>query len=324
VSGAMDTVARLQRLDGFSHCETTLVRRLAELGTLLESPSGQLVFGEGEPGGDLYVLLDGSGLARRRTPFGELKIAAFPAGSIVGEVSLLDGKPRSTTFVLEDAAQLLCVEADGLRQAFEADACFAVGILRLLWHALSAKVRSANAVMLEIMSEGAAVSHAGRAADGEKVALSDSAKRVFLQLLGLDESELQELTAHARAERFPAEGLIFSEGDRGDAIYVVHEGKVRISRRPPGMGEEALAILSRGEVFGEMALVDDRTRSADARAHQAECTVLVLDRGDLEAAFAASPQVGRQFLTLMCKILCRRLRVMTDQLVAWKVMSGFG
>ena len=320
----MDTAARLNRLRGSLLCEPELLRQLAELGETIALGAGEQVFAEGDQGGDLYVVLAGTALARRRTPFGELRIASFEAGNIVGEVSLLDGKPRSTTVAAEGPASLLRLDAGSLRRACEADAPFAVGVLRLLWHALSAKVRAANAVMLEIMSEGAAVPSAGRAADGQKVAMTDSAKQVFLQLLGLDESELSQITAHAHAERFQAEALIFSEGDAGEALYVVHEGKVRISRRPPGMGEEALAILSRGEAFGEMALVDDHPRSADARAHLGECTVLVLGRSDLEAAFAASPLAARQFLTLMCKILCRRLRVMTDQLVAWKVMSGFG
>ena len=56
---------------------------------------------------------------------------------------------------------------------------------------------------------------------------------------------------------------------------------MRISRIVPGMGEEALAVLRAGTYFGEMALIDDFPRSADARAHE-ECRLFVIRKEDLE------------------------------------------
>ena len=50
-------------------------------------------------------------------------------------------------------------------------------------------------------------------------------------------------------------------------MYVVLEGRVMISKRIPGAGEDALAFLERGDYFGEMALIDDENRSASATAH---------------------------------------------------------
>src|SRR5258706_5448085 len=78
-----------------------------------------------------------------------------------------------------------------------------------------------------------------------------------------------ELIAKVATEELHALGTkIFQHGDVGDKLYVIIEGKVRISRDVPGMGEEALAVLGPGQGFGGMALLDQSTRSADSRGHQ--------------------------------------------------------
>ena len=64
-------------------------------------------------------------------------------------------------------------------------------------------------------------------------------------------------------------------------MYLILSGAVRIGRQVPGMGEEALAVLRAGTHFGEMALIDDFPRSADARAHEA-CRLFVVRKEDME------------------------------------------
>ena len=129
------------------------------------------------------------------------------------------------------------------------------------------------------------------------------------------------LAKYSQEEHFNANSTIFAEGERGDSLYIVVEGSVRISRMVPGMGEECLAILKRGEVFGEMALIDDQPRSADARAHTDGCTVFSISRTLLEEVLSMDPDAAVQFLTLLSKLLCRRLRAMNERLVAWRIMA---
>jgi CRP-like cAMP-binding protein len=88
------------------------------------------------------------------------------------------------------------------------------------------------------------------------------------------------------------------------------------------MGEECLSILERGEVFGEMALIDDQPRSADARAHTGGCTVFSVSSTLLEEVLSMDPDAAVQFLTLLCRLLCRRLRAMNERLVAWRTMAS--
>ena len=65
----------------------------------------------------------------------------------------------------------------------------------------------------------------------------------------------------------------------------------------------------------------DLPRSADARAHTQGCTLFVVDRSRLEEVLDLDPDAACQFLTLMCQILCRRLRAMNDRLLAWHLMA---
>jgi len=97
---------------------------------------------------------------------------------------------------------------------------------------------------------------------------------------------------------------------------------VRISRMVPTVGEECLSVLGRGEVFGEMALIDEQPRSADARAHDEGCTVFSVSRALLEEVLSMDPDAAVQFLNLLCRLLCRRLRAMNERLVAWRVMAS--
>src|SRR5665811_2631580 len=70
----------------------------------------------------------------------------------------------------------------------------------------------------------------------------------------LDDSEFAEISEVCREEKFVSGEYIFREGESGNRLYLICEGEVRISRDVPGSGEEALAILKPGALFGEMAL----------------------------------------------------------------------
>ena len=92
---------------------------------------------------------------------------------------------------------------------------------------------------------------------------------------GIAERGLARIAAIAQEESYKMGQVIFKEGETGGSLYLILEGKVRISREVSGMGEEALAVLKEGDAFGEMALIDAVPRSADALRCQGGRNVLV-------------------------------------------------
>ena len=139
---------------------------------------------------------------------------------------------------------------------------------------------------------------------------------------GLSAAEMKLLATFSTEEKFREGSMIFREGEKGDKLYIVLDGRVRISKFIPGVGEEALTVLDRGDFFGEMALIDDKARSADAKAHEGDATVLSIDRATLNEILSMDPHAALQFLNLLCRLISRRLREINDKIVQWKYMSG--
>lgn len=115
---------------------------------------------------------------------------------------------------------------------------------------------------------------------------------------------------------------VFREGEIGDKLYIVLQGKVRISRTVPGMGEEALAILGPGEAFGEMSLIDDFPRSADALVHES-CQLAEISRESLEELLFLNKDLAFEILWNFVKMLSSRLRETNDKMTFLSITGKF-
>ncbi len=135
--------------------------------------------------------------------------------------------------------------------------------------------------------------------------------------------EAVELIAQVATEESHALGTkIFQHGDAGDKLYLILEGRVRISREVPGMGEEALAVLGPGQVFGEMALLDESPRSADARVHE-RCRLLAIPKDGFDDLLFLHKDLAYEVLWSIVRMLVGRLRETTDKLTFLSVSSRF-
>src|SRR5580698_2405606 len=135
--------------------------------------------------------------------------------------------------------------------------------------------------------------------------------------------EALALIAHVTTEETHGTGTrIFQYGDPGDKLFVILEGKVRISREVSGLGEEALAVLGSGEVFGEMALLDESSRSADARAHE-RCRLLVIPKDDFDDLLFLHKDLAYEVLWSCVRMLAVRLRETNDKLTFLSTSGKF-
>ncbi len=120
-------------------------------------------------------------------------------------------------------------------------------------------------------------------------------------LLGhLTPEELDRLLAPARVERLDEGRVLFRKGDPGDRLYVVLAGRISIGTTSEEGKEVVFNVLGRGEVFGEIALLDGKARTADATA-MAECHLLVLDRSDFMPFLESHPEVAARLIAVLCE-----------------------
>jgi CRP/FNR family cyclic AMP-dependent transcriptional regulator len=137
----------------------------------------------------------------------------------------------------------------------------------------------------------------------------------------LSSEQLGRVAAVAVRRELPGGATIFSEGAAGDEMFVVVSGMVRFSKRLPGVGEEALAILEPGAYFGEMAMIDDSPRSADALAHTG-CALAVLRREELEQLMFTDRDLANVLLWTFVRTLSSRLREMNEKIQGFFAMTG--
>ena len=145
-------------------------------------------------------------------------------------------------------------------------------------------------------------------------------KRVTL-FESLNASQLKKIAAISVERTFQAGERIFSEGDAGQEFYVILEGRVRISKQVPGVGEEALTILDPGGYFGEMAVVDDTVRSADAIAHT-RCRLAAVKRDDLDSLMFTDKDLAYSLLWTFVRTLAVRLRDTNEKIKTFFVLSS--
>ncbi|MCK5376745.1 MAG: Crp/Fnr family transcriptional regulator [Acidobacteria bacterium] len=135
----------------------------------------------------------------------------------------------------------------------------------------------------------------------------------------LNEDELQEVTALAQTRSVLRDTTIFNEGDTADAIFVVVNGRVKIVTTSTDGKEFILTVLGAGQVFGEMALLEETTRSASVVTITA-VELLVLARKDFDHLLNTSPGISRKLMA----ILSRRLRRANSKMESLAYMDVAG
>jgi CRP/FNR family cyclic AMP-dependent transcriptional regulator len=138
----------------------------------------------------------------------------------------------------------------------------------------------------------------------------------------LDDDELASVAEVCRIQDFVSGEFIFKEGESGNRLYLIVEGEVRVSRDVPGSGEEALAVLKAGALFGEMAVFDRSERSTDAISNGGtKC--LTITRSEFEMLLDFDRELAYKVLWSCVRLLSTRLRSTNDSLRSFLAMSMF-
>ncbi len=120
----------------------------------------------------------------------------------------------------------------------------------------------------------------------------DKISLLHLAFKGLSDNELQEMAAMSQLCSYPPEHTLCHEGAYEEIFYIIADGIVTISKNiSEHEGERTLRIASKGDLVGEMALIQNVPRSATVRT-LTNCTVLEMDKNNFETMLSRSPSMA--------------------------------
>lgn len=140
----------------------------------------------------------------------------------------------------------------------------------------------------------------------------DKVSLLRLAFPGLEDSELQEMAELTEIRTYPTDHVLCHEGEYEDVFYIIAEGNAAISKKMgEGEVERVLRVSGRGDMVGEMALIQNAPRAATVRT-TAECTVLEMEKRDFETILSRSPRMAMDII----RITLDRLRANDQAMIA--------
>ncbi len=230
---------------------------------------GEVLVREGDQADDVYVISSGELVATTRSDYGDVTVGRIGAGQVVGEVTVIAGGRRMATLTADGPAEVKVIRRADFEQ----------------W-------------LLEHPEVADAVSAQAR----ERIDRTQVAAMVTDLLGARDPLLVQEIVDRVRWRRLEAGDVLFAQGEKSDAAYFIVGGRLMVSVQPDGVrvddpsvngrvveGDgERVAELGRGDVVGELGLLDDAPRSATVRAVR-DSTLATLTADMFEELVIRSP-----------------------------------
>jgi CRP/FNR family cyclic AMP-dependent transcriptional regulator len=129
-------------------------------------------------------------------------------------------------------------------------------------------------------------------------------------------ASLERLTAR---RKYPKDTVVFFENEEGDSLFMILDGRIKVTILGDDGREIILTMLGAGDLFGEMALLDNEPRSATAIAVE-ESELLLLHRNDFQTAIVDNPAIS----SALVKVLSARLRRANHQISTLALLDVYG
>lgn len=265
---------RLAKMPLFSGLTEEILLAVGERLLLRHVPAGEMVFAEGASGDSFYLIDSGQVEIVSKGAMGGDILALLGPDEFFGEMALLTGKPRST----------------GARAASHVNLWV---LYRTDFDDLVNRHPSISLALSRVLSD--------RLAEMDR-RFSESHLRGIKLLAGLSSSQLEDVSHRLSPIRFRQGEVIIREGDPGYEMYFIESGRVRVVR---GSGPNAifLADMGAGDLFGEMALLTGRPRSATVTA-LSDLDLWAMPQADFDELVATHPNLG----LALSRLLSDRLR----------------
>ena len=277
---------------------------------------------------EVLLLVNGCALLSVETPIGPHAVAPVHAPAFLNLSRALAGSTDLCRFAPAPETEALVFSCDEARRLLFASETDGQAFRRLALSGVTTLLRETNAALARFFDDLKRPEDRERLARGtdptslahQNVPVDPGKVYDLFDAAGLNPSGLPDLGLVAR--RIPRETPLVSAGEPGGEAFLLAEGRLRVSIRIPGVGEEALAVLGPGEIVGEMALVDDAPRSADVTAHEGEALVFVLSRGVFRDLLESGRGDGAPLLAGIAIALARRLEESLRKAATFRVLAG--
>lgn len=125
---------------------------------------------------------------------------------------------------------------------------------------------------------------------------------------GLSTEQMAKVAALVSIRACPARQVVVTQGEPADALFAIVKGRLKVASSGPDGRDTVLGIMAEGEVFGEVALLDDGRRSATCTAVE-PCELLVIERAQFMELLEQSPGIAIKLL----QVLAGRLRRLSQR-----------
>jgi CRP/FNR family cyclic AMP-dependent transcriptional regulator len=126
---------------------------------------------------------------------------------------------------------------------------------------------------------------------------------------------------HIKLFEFKQGDAIFKEGDQGEYVCFVVDGRLEVTKKTITGENFVLNTLARGQSVGEMSIIDKRPRSATVSA-KTKATLVTLKGSDFEVIMKEYPVIGMKVLKGLSLLLSKKLRQTSSRLVSYMVTAG--
>ncbi|MCL1931773.1 MAG: Crp/Fnr family transcriptional regulator [Treponema sp.] len=147
---------------------------------------------------------------------------------------------------------------------------------------------------------------------------SDDVKRKILRLKPRATVTRPKYSPDTMIQKYPKDCLIFAEGEIGHNLYVIQGGSVKITKIVNN-NEVVLAVLNKGDIFGEMAMLENKPRSATAEVYE-DCTLLAVNRANFKNLINDQPDM----IVRMTVLMSERIWLLYKQLATSLIENPVG
>ena len=277
---------------------------------------------EGRPATDrFYIIQTGKVVCTKSLSFhtGE-DTYTLGAGDFIGVIPCMSGRPQIETVIALTDVVAISVRRDQYPELIEKNTPVAMKIIRTFAN----KMRNMNDVLTKITLKSNIIASPEQlftiATYYERVGKRDlaiygyyqymkscprgvylqHAKQRFIALKPTSKAVYFE-TPKEPMRYYPKDTMIFSECQSGQDMFIIQDGQVKISKVVDG-NEVILAVLKKGDFFGEMALLENKPRSASAIAHE-DCRLMTVNRKNFDQMVATQPQLISRLTTTFAERL---------------------